>query len=87
MYSPVTQLTPGMGYWVKSNGAGKLVLANPLLAGLSKESTSGGIDVAAVLNSLTLSDSKGGAQTLYFGPNAKAQIPLMMYAIDNSQGV
>jgi hypothetical protein len=28
-YSAVTQLMPGLGYWVKANGAGKFVVANP----------------------------------------------------------
>ncbi len=31
-YIAVTQLVPGKGYWVKSDAAGKFVLANPLVA-------------------------------------------------------
>jgi hypothetical protein len=30
-YSAVTQLMPGLGYWVKANGAGRFVVANPPL--------------------------------------------------------
>ncbi len=65
-YSPVTQLTPGKGFWVKANGIGKFVLANPPLSGPAKVQVSGAVAEEA-LHSVTITDSKGGSQTLYFG--------------------
>jgi hypothetical protein len=77
-YTAVTQIVPGKGYWVKSNGAGKFVLANPLVAGPAKVQASGE-NVLDALNTLTITDDRGGSQTLYFGANA--DVPLAMYAM------
>jgi hypothetical protein len=66
-YSAVTQLVPGEGYWVKSNGAGKFVLANP--PGPAKPVASGGGAMEG-MSTLTISDASGGSQTLYFGVNS-----------------
>ena len=72
-YSPVTQLIPGKGYWVKANGVGKFVLANPPLGGAEKPQSASGLTLDA-LNSLTIIDNKGASQTLYFGADAKDEI-------------
>ncbi len=79
-YIAVTQLVPGKGYWVKSTGTGKFVLANPLVAKPIEGQTSG-VEVADVLNSLTITDSRGGSQTLYFGADANDAIPVAMYVM------
>lgn len=61
---------PGKGYWVKANAPGKIVLINegppagrPLVPGLVRRPF-------GHLNSLTITDSRGGGQTLYFGADA-----------------
>ncbi|MFI5251198.1 MAG: T9SS type A sorting domain-containing protein [Bacteroidota bacterium] len=64
-YARTDTVTPGGGYWLKVDSAGQIVLhsvfakpkpqKNPLLAVLSS------------LNSVTMTDSKNNAQTLYFG--------------------
>ena len=77
-YSPVTQLTPGKGHWVKANGTGTFVIASPPLGGTAKPGASGG-DAGALLNSLTITDDKGGSVTLYFGADADSAIPLGLY--------
>jgi len=76
----VTQLVPGKGYWLKSSAAGKFVLANPLVAGPAKVQASGESALDA-LNSLTITDSRGGSQTLYFGADAKNEIQLPMFVM------
>jgi GH18 family chitinase len=75
-YGPVTQLTPGKGYWIKANSAGKFVLANGSV--LSKPQLMGP-DPLAGLNSLTITDSRGRSQTLYFGADVKNEIPVALY--------
>jgi hypothetical protein len=77
-YAAVSQIVPGKGYWVKSSGTGKLVLAGSTLANPVKVQGSGAIALD-VLNTLTVADSKGAAQTLYFGTNAKDEIPTGMF--------
>ncbi len=77
-YTAVTQLVPGKGYWVKSTGAGKFVLANPLARPAGQGS---GTTLADVLNTLTITDANGGSQTLYFGADGQKQIPVAMYVM------
>jgi hypothetical protein len=79
-YTPVTQLVPGKGYWLKSSAAGKFVLANPLVSGPAKVQASGENALDA-LNTLTITDSRGGSQTLYFGADAKNEIQLPMFVM------
>jgi hypothetical protein len=79
-YIPVTQLIPGKGYWLKSSAAGKFVLANPLVSGPAKAQASGESALDA-LNTLTITDSRGGSQTLYFGADVNNEFPLEMYAM------
>jgi hypothetical protein len=78
-YSPTATIEPGQGCWVKANAAGSFVLA-PL-----REKQIPGTPIVAnetdALNSLTIRDSRGGAQTLYFGTDPKNSIHLPMYAL------
>jgi hypothetical protein len=79
-YAPVIQLIPGKGYWVKSNAAGKFVLANPLIADPAKIQASGARALDA-LNTLTITDCRGESQTLYFGADANNEIQVPMFAM------
>jgi hypothetical protein len=74
-YTPVTQIIPGKGYWVKSTGVGKFVMANPLAA--AKEASA--IQIENILNSLTVADRNGNSQVLYFGADASNQIAVAQY--------
>jgi hypothetical protein len=79
-YSAATQLIPGKGYWVKSLAAGKFVFGNPVADRPSKVMAQ---SEAAIedYNSLTITDSKGGSQTLYFGAATGDAISSVMYAM------
>jgi hypothetical protein len=79
-YNPVTQLTPGLGYWVKANGNGKFVFASPI-TGVLKVAGSSGVGASEVLNSLVIRDSKGNSQTLYFGADAEQKVSVAAYAM------
>ncbi len=79
-YTAVAQLIPGNGYWVKSSGAGKFVLANPLLGSPAKVQVHGESAVDG-LNTLTVTDSRDNSQTLYFGTDANGAVPVAMYAM------
>ncbi|MGA2624283.1 MAG: S8/S53 family peptidase [Bacteroidota bacterium] len=65
-YSIADTIRPGLGYWVKTNGGGQLVLkkSGAVLAPrkLSEEGR-----VLQGINSAMVSDAGGGASTLYFG--------------------
>jgi hypothetical protein len=77
-YIPVTQLIPGQGYWVRSNGAGQFVLANPPLSRSAKVQASA-LNPSDVLNTLTITDNGGRSQTLFFGTDASKLIQPSMY--------
>lgn len=63
-YNEVGTLTPGKGYWVKASSAGSFVLA----AGPAPEkSRTPAVSVTETMNSLTIVDAAGNAQTLWFG--------------------
>jgi hypothetical protein len=79
-YSVVTQLIPGQSYWIKASGPGAFVLTGapflpPGKAVASLQAMPDG------LNTLTITDNRGGSQTLYFGVDAKDDIPLALYAM------
>ncbi len=67
-YSFTDTLRPGKGYWVKSNGTGKLVL-NQFAGALPQA----GRDPLADLDRLTVRDARGSSQTLYFGAGEVSQ--------------
>jgi hypothetical protein len=74
-YTPVTQIIPGKGYWVKATGAGKFIMANPPAAA----KTENVVRVEEVLNSLTVTDRNGNSQVLYFGADVQNQIAVAQY--------
>jgi len=64
-YVIADSVRPGQGYWIKTIGGGKLVLASSSVnRPLAKERPSHILDS---LNSFSISDNNGGGQTLYFG--------------------
>jgi hypothetical protein len=74
-YSPTAQIVPGKGYWVKANAAGKFVMANPPVVA----KTQAAVNPLESLNRITITDSRGGSQTLYFGSDKT--VPVSMYAM------
>jgi hypothetical protein len=74
-YTPVTQIIPGRAYWVKANGAGKFVL----LCAADAPKVSPCQSLTSMLNTITITDSKGQSQTLYFGVDRTDAIPVGMY--------
>ena len=79
-YAPATRLAPGQGYWVKSGSAGQFVLGPSSRAGMTGMPASDGGGLQA-LSSLTITDSKGGSQTLYFGPDPGKTLSLPMFVM------
>jgi hypothetical protein len=70
-YVIANQIQPGHGYWVKSTGNGHFLLN----CGPVAKSASGTIpSLSAILNSVTISDAHGNAQTLYFGCDPKEEL-------------
>jgi hypothetical protein len=62
-YAGDSLLRPGKAYWVKTSLAGQIVLeTSPLIA-----SRRAGRNPLEGLNSITITDASGAAQTLYFG--------------------
>ncbi len=86
-YASVAQLVPGLAYWVKSNAAGKFVLANTPVSRPAKVEFSGLREVGEVLNTLLITDSRGGSQTLYFGVDASHEIAVSLYSLPPSPPV
>jgi hypothetical protein len=78
-YVPVTHLDPGLGYWVKASGAGQFVLRQSLVS-IPKTVLSGDGGLEG-MNSITINDSKGGSQTLYFGSDPKSILPASMFVM------
>jgi photosystem II stability/assembly factor-like uncharacterized protein len=70
-YQTADTIQPGQGYWVKTNGAGTLIISSSL----AKHSAPQPPDTyLKTLNSLTLTDQAGHSQTLYFGTSADQSI-------------
>jgi hypothetical protein len=78
-YSAVRYLVPGQAYWVKGVGPGILILGSS--SSLAPEKPGTASDFLANLNLITLTDSKGSRQTLFFGPDDRQAIPLSMFAM------
>jgi hypothetical protein len=75
-YIPVMHLDPGLGYWVKASSPGLFIL-RPAFAGLRRGSN---MEVAlAGINTLTISDERGGAQSLYFASNPDAVVDVTSF--------
>ncbi|HZY10364.1 MAG TPA: Ig-like domain repeat protein [Bacteroidota bacterium] len=79
-YAPTSIVTPGRGYWVKSNDAGKLVLSSQSQAKVA--SVESGLFES--MNSITITDNSGASQTLYFGPDAGNIFKLNMFELPPS---
>jgi hypothetical protein len=72
-YTLAIQILPARGYWVKVNGAGKFVFANPAAA-VQSGGENGAGDATTLLNSITITDNAGNGQTLYFGVDEVGRI-------------
>jgi len=64
-YSPSQYIQPGRAYWVNAHGAGKFILSTSN----TRPATAGTASLAE-LNSITITDALGSAQTLHFGEDA-----------------
>ena len=82
-YAPTTTLEPGHGYWVKvaTTTNGTLFFTNPSPLRVVGKTVASGVDVKEVLNSVTVTDSRGVSQTLYFGADGKQEIQMDRYAM------
>lgn len=78
-YLPVSQLTPGKAFWVKSLASGWMIFYCGSTARPAKSEAS--VSPVNALNSLTITDSKGNSQTLYFGADANNAIDVSMFAM------
>jgi hypothetical protein len=76
-YVPVGFVKPGKGHWVKISEAGTIVLS---VSGAERPA-SDPLGMLAGLNSLTLADSRGGRQTLYFGDRQHTQLPANFFEL------
>jgi len=79
-YSPVAQIAPGQGYWVKASGAGYFVLDMLLSRVQQRRLQSGQTDLEG-LCSITITGNDGGSQTLYFGPKTKCALCESMFSM------
>ncbi|HCV44322.1 MAG TPA: hypothetical protein DGH68_12610, partial [Bacteroidetes bacterium] len=81
-YQQTTTLSLGHGYWVKvgTTTSGILIFTNASPLAPSKPEA-GGKEVSELLNSVTITDSRGVSQTLYFGADAKNEIAVEKYAM------
>lgn len=79
-YAPTTQIVPGKAYWVKASAAGKFVFASSSVNRPGQGQSSATAETDG-LNSLTITDSKGGSQMLYFGADASQSIPVALYVM------
>jgi hypothetical protein len=70
-YTPTTSIIPGKGVWVKSGGAGEIVLSSTLKPNVASR----GPDVSA-FNKLIVTDKNGNKQTLLFGENIDGKFPV-----------
>jgi hypothetical protein len=73
-YQPVVQLVPGLGAWVKTSGAGKVVLAS---TGDGRKDCAD--NLLQSLNTLLVSEQGNGSQTLYFGVDGERKIDVSSY--------
>ena len=78
-YQIVSTIQPGLGYWIKTSGAGSFFMH----ATGPAAKVSGGVSGRSIedLHSLTIRDANGGMQTLYFGADGKKEIPVSMFVM------
>jgi hypothetical protein len=73
-YFPTRYIVPGDAYWVKSSGAGQLIIKTGSLFLPPAPATAAGI--ADGVNALTITDAAGRTQVLLFGDDARHVAPL-----------
>jgi hypothetical protein len=71
-YVPAAQILPGQGYWVKVSSSGEIIL----LPGARQQIKKGGEPGLDMLSRLTITDTTGASQTLYFGDERNMGLPL-----------
>ena len=76
-YAPSGQIVPGKAYWVKANAAGRFVLASQ--TALAAKHQNDGEPLESRMNTLTITDAEGNAQTLLFGPKEALDSPVDMF--------
>ncbi|MGA9116344.1 MAG: FlgD immunoglobulin-like domain containing protein, partial [Bacteroidota bacterium] len=75
-YAGTGTIEPGKAYWVKATLPGKFYFS----AGPAPERAEGSAGrTLGDLSSITVTDSRGSSQTLYFGADAESEIPVEMY--------
>ncbi len=70
-------IRPGKGYWVRTSSDGQLFLSSS--SAVPKTSVVQDIALLARLNSITIANSQGYAQKLYFGRESDVQIDLSRF--------
>jgi hypothetical protein len=78
-YVTTTSIIPGKGLWVKSGGAGNLVLASTLKPNANNREP----DITA-FNKITIADKNGNKQSLYFGENTDGKFPVSWFEMPPS---
>ncbi len=78
-YYVATTIEPGLGYWMKMNGAGTLSLNYPSAA--PKQSLATDLNT---LNKITIIDAAGRQQSLYIGDENSVREPLAYYELPPS---
>jgi predicted GH43/DUF377 family glycosyl hydrolase len=68
-YTPTRYIQPGRAYWVKASSPGTFIFS----AYAVRPAVAGPLPLAG-LSSITVTDARGAAQTLYFGVDASATI-------------
>jgi hypothetical protein len=78
-YTPATQIQPGSACWVKANAAGQFIMGGSAL--LSRGEPTAAPAPESDLNRVTITDAHGASQSLYFGVDDAAAIPVEWYAM------
>lgn len=79
-YMPVMRLNAGQGYWVKTNTSGQFILTTSFMSSQAKNAATIS-DGMEGFSSITITDAKGGSQTLYVGPARSATFDVSMFAM------
>ena len=74
-YNPAAQIQPGQGYWVKTSSPGEIMLQAGG-AGEPMQITAWGL---GMLSTLTVADTSGASQKLYFGDEGDIGLPLSFF--------
>ncbi len=78
-YSAVTSITPGKGYWIKTNGSGTLDLAcNATVVAAKVDQNYSKLEGSS---QLIVRDSRGGAQSLYMIDENSLKVPIERYEL------